>query len=208
MRGDDKARRMTRRDIRREATKAAVIEAAREVFLERGYDGTTIKLIADAADVSPGTVLNAAPSKAALLIQILQEEYEAIAESLDRLERALSGDVVDRLVALMQATLEAQTRHGDLFAAAIGHAWLWSDPVYDETFGQFDMAWAAVRRVLERGEADGELSPGCDIDQTLTALQDFYLGVFRRQRREHMDASEAAALLRARVELMMNGCRA
>lgn len=199
---------MTRRDIRREATKAAVIEAARAVFLERGYDGTTIKLIADAADVSPGTVLNAAPSKAALLIQILQEEYEAVGDSLDRLERALSGDAVDRLVALMQATLEAQMRHGDLFAAAIGHAWLWSDPVYDETFGQLDAAWAPIRRVLEDAKARGELYGNCDVEETLTALQDFYLGVFRRMRREHMDTSQASALLRSRVELMMKGCKA
>lgn len=205
---DEPSKRMTRRDIRREATKANVIEAARDVFLQRGYEGTTIKLIADEAKVSPGTVLNAAPSKAALLIQILQEEYESIRDSLDRLEKALSGDIVDRLLALMQATLEAQTRRGDLFAAAIGHAWLWTDPVYDETFGQLDMAWGAVRRVLESGKAEGELCADCDIDHTLSALQDFYLGVFRRSRRENLDSNGASTLMRRRVELMLDGCRA
>jgi len=205
---DEQAKRMTRRDIRREATKAAVIEAAREVFFKRGCDGTTIKLIADEASVSPGTVLNAAPSKAALLIQILQEEYESIRDSLDRLEKALSGDVIDRLLALMQATLEAQNRHGDLFAAAIGHAWLWSDPVYDETFSQLDMAWAAVRRVLEAAREDGALVAGCDIERTLNALQDLYLGVFRRMRREAFDTTTAGELLRQRLELILQGCRA
>jgi len=205
---DEQPKRMTRRDIRREATKATVIEAAREVFLKRGYDGTTIKLIADEAGVSPGTVLNAAPSKAALLIQILQEEYESIRDSLDRLDQALSGDVIDRLLALMQATLEAQNRHGDLFAAAIGHAWLWSDPVYDETFSQLDLAWPAVRRVLEAAKADGSLVPDCDIDETLNALQDLYLGLFRRMRREGFDTTMAGGILRERLALVLEGCRA
>lgn len=204
---DEIAKRMTRRDLRREATKASVIEAAREVFLQRGYDGATIKLIADEAGVSPGTVLNAAPSKAALLIAILQEEYEAIRDTLDRLEHALSGDVVDRVLALVQAMLEAQKKHGDLFAAAIGHAWLWSDPVYEETFGQMGRAWAAIGRVLEAGKRSGELSADCDVENLRGALEDLYLGVFRRLRRDDLDANKASELLRSRLDMLLAGCR-
>lgn len=204
---DDIAKRMTRRDMRREATKASVIEAAREVFLKRGYDGATIKLIADEASVSPGTVLNAAPSKAALLIAILQEEYEAIRDTLERLEKALSGDVVDRVLALLQAMLEAQKQHEDLFAAAIGHAWLWSDPVYEETYGQMGLAWAAVKRVLEDGKRSGELAGDCDLDTVSGAMEDLYLGVFRRMRRGDLDENAAGALLRPRLEMLLAGCR-
>jgi AcrR family transcriptional regulator len=79
--------RVTRRDMRREATKAAVLEAAEKVFLSQGYDGATIKAIADEAGVSPGTVLNAEPSKAALLVAILRNEVEIIAESMSRWKR-------------------------------------------------------------------------------------------------------------------------
>ncbi|WP_375285101.1 TetR/AcrR family transcriptional regulator [Marinicauda pacifica] len=205
---DPRVKRMTRRDMRREATKATVIEAAREVFLQRGYDGATIKLIADEASVSPGTVLNAAPSKAALLIQILQEEYETIRDTLDRLEQALSGDVPDRLVALLQAMLEAQSQHSELFSAAIGHSWLWSDPVYEETFEQMNLAWAPVVRILEQGKEAGELAADSDVDEVCAALQEVYLGAFRRIRREEIDMSGAGALLRRRVNVLLKGCLA
>jgi len=70
------------------------------VFLERGYERATIKAIADTAQVSAGTVLNAAPSKAALLAEILKEEYAAIGDSAERLATALSGRLSDRLLAL------------------------------------------------------------------------------------------------------------
>jgi len=49
---DTIAKRSTRRDVRREATRAVVLEAAREVFLSEGYQGATIKMIADRAHVS------------------------------------------------------------------------------------------------------------------------------------------------------------
>jgi AcrR family transcriptional regulator len=40
------------------------VEAARELFLERGYEATTVQDIAEAADVSPGTVFGYFPTKA------------------------------------------------------------------------------------------------------------------------------------------------
>ncbi len=120
--------RVTRRDMRREATKAAVLEAAEKVFLSQGYEGATIKAIADEAGVSPGTVLNAEPSKAALLMAILSNEVEIIAESVEQMEAALSGGLADRIIALLQIMLEAQSRNSELFAAAVGHSWMVATP--------------------------------------------------------------------------------
>jgi AcrR family transcriptional regulator len=205
---DGTIRRMTRRDMRREATRANVIEAARKVFLSEGYEGATIKMIADSAKVSPGTVLNAAPSKAALLIQILGDEYEAIRDAGDRLEASLSGSVLDRLAGLLQVSLEAQSRHGELFAAAIGHSWRWTDPVYQETFEQISDAWEPVARVVKDGVKSGELRAGLDVDAVTSVLEDVYLGVLRRVRREELDQAAASALMRERIALVLDGLKA
>lgn len=205
---DDGPRRLTRRDIRREATKASVIEAARRVFLEYGYEGATIKAIADVAGVSPGTVLNAAPSKAALLVEILRDEYDAVGDSADRLEAALSGSVADRLTALIQVHVEAQARHPELFAAAVGHSWLWTDPAYEETYAQMDRSWGSIARALQRGVDAGELRADLDVDQAMRLLQDAYLGVIRRVRADGGGRTEAAAMVKTRLGLLLDGFRA
>lgn len=205
---DGVTRRMTRRDMRRETTRANVIEAARKVFLAEGYEGATIKMIADAAGVSPGTVLNAAPSKAALLIQILKDEYEAIEDAGDRLEATLSGPVLDRLTALMQVSLEAQSRHGELFAAAIGHSWRWTDPVYQETFDQMSRAWAPVMRAVVKAMQSGELRADLDVREVGRMLEDVYLGVLRRTRRDGMQPDAAGALMRTRLQILLKGLKA
>jgi AcrR family transcriptional regulator len=55
------------RRARARATRAAVIEAAGGLFIERGYLGTSVPLIADAAGVSRATVFNSVGGKLALL---------------------------------------------------------------------------------------------------------------------------------------------
>lgn len=197
--------RTTRRDMRREATKAAVLEAARKVFLAEGFDGATIKMIADEAGVSPGTVLNAEASKAALLVAILRNEYEAMAEACEQMEGALSGPAPERLNTLLHMLLDAHTRHGELFAAAIGHAWLVSDPTYQSAFEKMEFAWAAVRRTIRAGIDEGDLRADLDEEAAFRALNDLLLGALREGRKDAgADPREA---LSERLQIILHGLR-
>jgi len=198
--------RVTRRDMRREATKAAVLDAAREVFLTQGFDGATIKAIADKAGVSPGTVLNAEPSKAALLVSILRNEYEAMAEASEQMEGALSGPAPERLSTLLHMLLDAHVRHCELFAAAIGHSWLVSDPTYQAAFERMDFAWASVRRTVRSGVQAGELRADLDEDVAQSLLSDLLLGALRETRKE--PGADPREALSARMDVMMGGLRA
>lgn len=202
---DDSGRRLTRRDARKQETHNHVIEAARRVFLAEGYERATIKAIADAAKVSAGTVLNVAPTKSALLILILREEYEAIGDSVDRLEAALSGNLADRLAALVQVIMEAQVRHEELFAAAIAHTWLSTGESYNEAAAQMSRAWGAVERLLARGIEGGELRRDIKPAEAARLIEDCYAGIARRARGERLDRSAASLLMRQRLELVMQG---
>lgn len=57
----------TRRREQAQRTRAAIIEEARRLFLERGYSGTTVSSVAQAAGVSVETVYKAFGNKARLL---------------------------------------------------------------------------------------------------------------------------------------------
>jgi len=195
---------VTRRDMRREATKAAVLEAAEKVFLSQGYEGATIKAIADEAGVSPGTVLNAEPSKAALLMAILSNEVEMIAESVEQMEAALSGNLADRIIALLQIMLEGQSRNSELFAAAVGHSWMVADPTYQAAFDQMELAWRPIRRVVETGISEGELRRDVDVDTLIAVLSDLFLGAMRAARRSEFEERPIVSL-EARVRVVIEG---
>ena len=76
---------MTRQERRKQRTRALIRETAWELFATHGYDATTIKAIADAADVAPRTVTMHFPAKDDLLFA--DDDYFGA----DRLERRLSA---------------------------------------------------------------------------------------------------------------------
>jgi AcrR family transcriptional regulator len=59
------------RQARTRLARAAVIEAARALFLERGYAGTTIESISELSDVPPATVYRLFSSKLGILRELL-----------------------------------------------------------------------------------------------------------------------------------------
>lgn len=200
------AKRATRRDMRREATKAAVLDAAQSVFLDQGFEGATIKAIADEAGVSPGTVLNAEPTKAALLVSILRTESEQIAESAEQLEGALTGAAVDRLGALLQLMLDGHVRHTELFAAALGYRWLDASSDYQIAFEELSFVWAPVRRILKAGVDSGEFRGDLDVSAAMRALEEIFYSALREAARD--GGADPRAALTARADILIRGLKA
>jgi AcrR family transcriptional regulator len=62
---------LAREQARTRLARAAVVTAARSLFLERGYGGTTIDAISDRADVPPATVYRLFASKLGILKALL-----------------------------------------------------------------------------------------------------------------------------------------
>ena len=75
----------TRHERRKQRTRALIRETAWELFAAHGYDATTIKAIADAADVAPRTVTVHFPAKDDLLFA--DDDYFGA----DRLEQWLAA---------------------------------------------------------------------------------------------------------------------
>jgi AcrR family transcriptional regulator len=76
---------MTRHERKKQRTRALIRETAWELFAAHGYDATTIKAIADAADVAPRTVTIHFPAKDDLLFA--DDDYFGA----DRLEQRLTA---------------------------------------------------------------------------------------------------------------------
>jgi AcrR family transcriptional regulator len=76
--------------------RAAVVEAARTLFLERGYGATTIEAISDLSDVPPATVYRLFSSKRGILKALLDVsiagDHEAVPVADRPPVRSLLGD--------------------------------------------------------------------------------------------------------------------
>jgi AcrR family transcriptional regulator len=65
----------SRRQAQARATRLRILEAAKALFIERGYPAATLEAIADAADTSLPTLYRLFPSKQALLKAVLDVSF-------------------------------------------------------------------------------------------------------------------------------------
>ncbi|MCD4700401.1 MAG: TetR/AcrR family transcriptional regulator [Candidatus Aegiribacteria sp.] len=66
------------REIKKERARRAILEAARDMFFNRGFDETTIEEIAEEAEVAVGTVYNYFDSKSTLILAITAEDTSRV----------------------------------------------------------------------------------------------------------------------------------
>ncbi|HEX8754033.1 MAG TPA: TetR/AcrR family transcriptional regulator [Solirubrobacterales bacterium] len=89
---------------RAEATRGALIEAARALFTERGYEGVGTEEIVRAAGVTRGALYHHFGGKA----ELLEAVYERLeAESTERVARVVLGSELESPLEAMRAGIEA-----------------------------------------------------------------------------------------------------
>jgi len=80
------------RDARRQAVRAfkrdAILDAARAVFAERGFDGTTMRAVAARAGYAPGTLYLHYPGKEALYADMLGDSLARLGAAVKAAARA------------------------------------------------------------------------------------------------------------------------
>ncbi|MEV5895068.1 TetR/AcrR family transcriptional regulator [Nonomuraea fuscirosea] len=94
-----------RRERKKAATRAAILDAATALFLERGFDGVSVREIADQADVSPKTVFTHFPQKEALVFSDEDERHERLVAAVR--DRAPGSSISDALKAHYLAEIAA-----------------------------------------------------------------------------------------------------
>ena len=104
----------TRRDRRIVARRTQILEAAETIFAAKGYHGATTREIAQAADVSEGTLYNYFASKRDLFVGLMTSRTDALVESIAEVR---AGSVEGAMAELLagQFTRMREHRHFRLF---------------------------------------------------------------------------------------------
>jgi len=99
------------RERKKQRTREKIVEAAFEMFAERGFDGTTIADIAEAAEIAPRTFFSYFPSKDDVVFYDFEETQAVIASWLH--DREPGTNAIDALRAGIASGVE-EIGPGDL----------------------------------------------------------------------------------------------
>jgi AcrR family transcriptional regulator len=97
----------TRRERKTDRTRAAIREAAVQLFEEKGFAETTIDEIADRADIAPRTFFRYYPTKEALLFDDSSDQIDEIIQLLR--DRPADESPYESLVAVLRAMASRAT---------------------------------------------------------------------------------------------------
>jgi len=89
----------TRHDRRKARTRARIVEAANQLFSDRGYSETSVEDISELADVAVRTIYTHFPSKAAILLDYFDRWLDALIEGL--LRRPVEEPIAESLTAAL-----------------------------------------------------------------------------------------------------------
>src|SRR6516162_6291914 len=103
-------------------TRRRVLDAARQLFMERGYEAATIRDIAKAADLSTGAVFASFVDKTDLFNAVMAEDFQRQVGPLR--EAAQRGAIAEEgLVSLFEAGYRFHQAQLPLLQAAISLSW-------------------------------------------------------------------------------------
>jgi AcrR family transcriptional regulator len=198
---------MTRRALAKQRTRRQLLDAAKRLFNERGYEAATVREIAAAAGLSTGAVFASFTDKADLFGEVILDDCDALAEHLK------AGDQEDATTeaALLRLFSLAYAFHRDhlpLVQAAIGHSWMAEPEAARRVRGAARRVQVLVDEVLRRGVERGELSRDLDIRLTNEMIWDSFVANYRHAIFESWDASALEARLSAQIQILLAGWRA
>jgi AcrR family transcriptional regulator len=158
------------RERKKLRTRGAIAGAALDLFAEHGFQATTIKQIADAADVAPRTVSGYFPVKEELVFPDHEEVFDGLAARLT--ERESGETAVDGLRAWLITFLDDDTI-ADLEESARRRQVIESDPalrIYERGLQERAERIVAAAVAVDLGLPAEDLLPHMVGAATLAAL--------------------------------------
>jgi len=114
---------LSRRERKKRETRQSLMDAALRLFIERGYDATTVKDITNAVDVAKGTFFNYFDTKEAILPAIAACRLELLGAAL-RPEKGAPASPTARIKLALRLVAEdplCEKRLADQLFAAMMH---------------------------------------------------------------------------------------
>ena len=143
-------------------SRARIRRAARDLFRERGFDGATLRAIAERADMGASSIYRHVETKEELLVQELadlQEEAWSRFRSGDR----RTAPVRERLQAFFAIQHELLAREKDLTVIALRATTYPHHRVARNVLSLHDRTIGLIAEILQAGRTHNELDPAIDV---------------------------------------------
>lgn len=187
----------------KEETRKLILNTAKKLFLEFGYEHTTMRAIASSAGVATGTTFTHFQDKSSLLAATLYQDMEEVLQGAYASQPENSS-----LIELLTHPIRAIYTH---FAKTpeLSKTWIretlfmkgyWGEMIDD----QFARSFEKIKQRLELAQHHGELSQEKNCDVLANGILSHYLSVLIYGLKHDLDIENQVAMYRVLIEHQLN----
>ncbi|MFN3670032.1 MAG: TetR/AcrR family transcriptional regulator [Brevundimonas sp.] len=201
---DGETPRLNRRQAAKVRTRQKVLDAARGLFAERGYEPATIRDIAKGAGMSTGAVFANFQDKAELFEAVLSEDMIKLAGAL---KAAAAGETSlrARLLAVLTAGYHNSLEQLPLVQAVLARSWFQPVAAEMRTREAIKPLISVVTDALQAGVADRELRQDADVRLLSDLIYDAYLSNYRRAAYDGWTMQQLAPRIAKQIDVILAG---
>jgi AcrR family transcriptional regulator len=169
---------MTDSDGIRRDTRESLLDAAEQIFAEKGFAGSSVREITARASVNLGAITYHFGSKAALFEAVIARAQQAL---VARLEAAAwgPGAPLDRIEAVARAHVEFMASRPNL-RRLVMQVLLSGAAIPEAAAAQVRRAMGVIASLIARGQIEGQVRPGDPQQLTIAVMaQPIMLNVLR-----------------------------
>lgn len=196
--------RLNRRQVAKIRTRQKVLDAARALFAERGYEPATIRDIAKGAGMSTGAVFANFQDKAELFEAVLSEDLARLAETM---KAAAGGESTlrARLMAVLGAGYHGSLEQLPLVQAVVARSWFQPVAAEMRTRAAVTPLLAVVSDALQTGVREGELRQDVDVRLLSELIYSAYLSNYRRAAYDNWDMAALTDQMGKQIDAVLAG---
>ena len=166
----------SRRSILKEETRKNILENARTLFNELGFDKTSTRAIAQKAGFGVGTVFSHFPDKQSLLIAALLDDLNFTHEKALK-TLPVDAHVCDKFLHLAEYYYSYYSNRPELSRTLLKEMLFVKGEWGKRLLNHADQFVLSVQNLLEKAKEKEEISPGIDTKLCANALFSYYLNV-------------------------------
>lgn len=184
-------------------TRQRIIQAARLVFSERGYDGATFQAIAARADLTRPAINHYFSSKRALYREVMDETNEFIIGAGIKQAEGETG-LVARLTAFISAAVKANSENPAGSAFIIGGVLEsqrhpeWTQTENDSVRVAREFLMREVNEAIERGEVVADIDASALVESLLVVISG--VGLYAGYIKSYKEMLAVTGMLRQLLE--------
>ena len=153
----------TPRKRQKAATRERILQAAKQLFAEHGYEAATMQKIAQASGLSTGNVFVHFPSKADVLATLMHEDIAALDQLIAR-QVPRRGTVRNRLLKVFGVFLDYVVPTERLLRTLVAYSWSWDEHWEARFEGSIAIRKKQIQTILEDGIRSGEIRADADVE--------------------------------------------